>query len=213
MNAGTTTPPCSNRSPLPASCPADARSRLAPSGRPQGVIESDRGRPRRPVPGRPQGMPPSGPVSIPLVGAASAASGSPERGNTMSRKIAVISGAVLLVVGLGVTQAWAENVQFTTDFAFSVGKDNLPAGTYTLHAIGNNLQFQVINSADNETKVEVPVRTRLSEEPVSRTNVVFDVVGDRYYLSEIRMPHHDGYLVGSAPGPHTQRVIETSVAK
>jgi hypothetical protein len=155
----------------------------------------------------------SGPVLIGLAGAGSAASGSPERGNTMSKKLAVIVGAVLLVVGLGVTQASAATVKFTTDFAFSVGKDNLPAGTYTLDTTGDNLQFEAIENANNHIKVEVPVKTRLGEDPVAQTNLVFDVAGDRYYLSEIQVPHQDGYLVGWAPGPHTHRIVQTSMMK
>lgn len=132
----------------------------------------------------------------------------------MSRKFAVAVVAGLVAVVLGVADASAQGVvRFTTDFAFMVGQKELPAGTYTLRTTGDNLQFETIEGAANQVSADVPVQTRLGEDPVPQTNIVFDVAGGKYYLSEIQVPHQDGYLVGWAPGPHTHRVVKTSHAK
>ncbi len=92
-------------------------------------------------------------------------------------------------------------------FAFLVGTQSLPAGTYEFSA-GDNLE--VINVANTKGKESAltAVVTRLSRKSDTEASVVFDVAGTNHYLSEIFVPGLDGFLVKGAPGKHTHVSIK-----
>ncbi len=52
--------------------------------------------------------------------------------------------------------------------------------------------------------------TRLAAPEVSLVDahLVFDKVGDTYYLSEVWMPGEDGFLLYAAKGKHTHTLIK-----
>lgn len=86
-------------------------------------------------------------------------------------------------------------------FSFMAGGKTLPAGEYQF-AEGSLGKEMAIRGENLKADVFAPVITRLGERPGDEAEVVFDKVGDNYYLSELHVPGMDGYLFQGAPGKH-----------
>ena len=105
----------------------------------------------------------------------------------------------LLVAGGVVANAQVDSVpqiEANISFAFMVGDTKLPAGKYEIKTLDDNSPNVLeIRSADSCTAVifdTETAETRGDHFP-SKTELVFDKVGDQYFLSQI-------WLVGSATG-------------
>ncbi len=116
--------------------------------------------------------------------------------------------ALLAVVALAASlSAQGPTVVEKVNFAFTVGKVDLPAGDYIFERNGE-LLFHV-HSLDlkAEPQALVSATTRLATTPGKQAMAVFDHIGDKYVLSEIWLPAEDGYLVSSATAKHTHAVV------
>ncbi len=93
---------------------------------------------------------------------------------------------VLIVVALGVVAAQAQSnamLKGTVPFAFTIGDQNLPAGTYTVNSMGSELQSWYDQNGKGLCIVHtVPMG---KEADLSTYKLVFHRYGDRYFLSEI----------------------------
>jgi hypothetical protein len=127
----------------------------------------------------------------------------------MKTKYAVTLGLVaLLVMILGSAQA-ATQIRANIPFQFVVEGKTLPAGEYDLVRNDNDQSIQVIAvkkgpSADAlvVTKISGAIHTTPQD-----THIIFDKVGDTYYLSELWIPDFDGYLLRATKEKHTHRSI------
>jgi hypothetical protein len=91
--------------------------------------------------------------------------------------------------------AVAANAQIASDatvvanipYVFVVGKTMLPAGKYTIKAADeyDDLNLMVISSADGRTSVFFDTEGVQPDQMPSKSELVFDKVGDTYFLSEI----------------------------
>jgi len=107
----------------------------------------------------------------------------------------------LLTVGTGVVA----NAQIETDarieanipFAFAVSNTTLPAGKYEIRTVDENIpSILELRSADGRTKVifeTEDAQTPGGDQRASKTELTFDKVGDRYFLSQV-------WLAGDAAG-------------
>jgi len=98
----------------------------------------------------------------------------------------------LLTVGGGVVA----NAQIDSDsrieanvpFAFVVGKTTLPAGKYEIKGIDDNtpgvLELRSANGRKPIVFETDAARTR-DDEPATKTELVFDKIGDNYFLSQV----------------------------
>jgi hypothetical protein len=98
----------------------------------------------------------------------------------------------LLTVGGGIVA----NAQIDSDsrieanvpFAFVVGKNTLPAGKYEIKGIDDNtpgvLELRSANGRKPIVFETEAARTR-DDESASRTELVFDKIGDTYFLSQV----------------------------
>ncbi|HYK91952.1 MAG TPA: hypothetical protein VE398_24510 [Acidobacteriota bacterium] len=114
----------------------------------------------------------------------------------------VVLAVALLVFGLGTTLVFADQMVVNVQFPFKAVGTDFPSGTYRIET-SNTEEIHAItirNLATGEAKI-VPFLTRLSERETPA--VVFDKVGDQYYLSEIYMTGLDGFYIKAAPGTHT----------
>ena len=94
-------------------------------------------------------------------------------------------------------------------FAFTVGNVSLPAGTYEFRA-SNNLDDMSVAEVTGKETIVASVISRLSPrlESENEGSVVFDVVGESHYLSEIYIPGLDGFELQGAPVKHTHISIK-----
>ena len=97
---------------------------------------------------------------------------------------------------------------FTSAFPFVVGGKTLPAGKYNIEQPTlETLVFQEAKSG--APRVEGPVVTRLAPPAtaLAAPRLVFDKVGDQYFLSEVWIPGHDGFLLYGAKEKHTHHFL------
>ena len=109
---------------------------------------------------------------------------------------------------LGLAQPAPLGVVADIPFSFMVSGKSLPAGPYQFAESANGNEITV-SSTSGKTSLMAPVVTRLSSRTAEESEVVFDVVGKDYYLSEVYVPGYDGYQLKGAPGQHTHIKIKT----
>ena len=106
----------------------------------------------------------------------------------------------ILIVGGGVVanaQIDADtHVKADVPFAFVVGHSTLPAGTYEIRRLDDVnpkvLEIRNMNEHINIVFQTVDAQTP-NDEPMNTTELVFDRLGDRYFLSQV-------WEIGSATG-------------
>lgn len=95
------------------------------------------------------------------------------------------------------------------DFPFSVAGTVLPAGVYNFTLNESGAAFRVQGEGTNGA--QAMLITRLAGEihstPID-SHLVFDKVGDSYFLSEIWIYGEDGYLVLATQSVHTHKLID-----
>ena len=92
--------------------------------------------------------------------------------------------ALLLLIS--VPSSYAQTaVRATVPFNFTVGKAEMPAGTYTVSRVSSS----VIEIRDSTTKKSV-VSLVWSEGASSTAKLVFNRYGDRYCLSQVSRGRH-----------------------
>ncbi len=127
----------------------------------------------------------------------------------MKTKIAVAAGLVaLLVTVFGSAQA-APSIVVKVPFQFMVNNATLPAGEYNFIRSNDEQSFQIV-STNKGPSAAVLVLTRLGKEihvTPEDAHVVFDKVGDTYFLSEVWLPRMDGFLLRATKEKHEHRSI------
>src|SRR5512135_190166 len=129
----------------------------------------------------------------------------------MRKGIALALGlAGLLALGpLFAGQSTAEVIKVKVDFEFVAGGKTLPAGEYEFRKDDATQTFRI--QGMGRTGDIVNIITELSSEVRQNpqgANLVFDMVGDKYVLSEIWIPGLDGYLVQETKGHHKHMVVK-----
>lgn len=115
-----------------------------------------------------------------------------------------------LIVLLAVTSGYGQTptVKAKIPFPFTVEGKVLAAGDYTFARNDMDTEFTVTGAGKN--LVLAPILTRINgvmDKPQQHSHLVFDVVGDTHFLSEIWIPGEDGYLMLVTKGKHTHKVI------
>ncbi len=82
-------------------------------------------------------------------------------------------------------------VQANIPYTFNVGNTRLPAGEYKVKVAGDkDLNLMEIRSADGRTSVFFETLTAVSNEIPGKTALVFDKIGDEYFLSQVWLGGH-----------------------
>ncbi len=121
--------------------------------------------------------------------------------------VVLLASAYLCMAQGGVTGATAD-----IPFSFIAEGKTLPAGPYEFMERDNPTAITVRNSKTGESLI-VPVITLLGTQAEKETNIVFDIVGNDHYLSEVRIADTDGYLLRATPGKHTHALVKGSKSK
>jgi len=119
--------------------------------------------------------------------------------------------AVMFMVSFGVLSGYGQlsPLNAKIDFPFTAAGKVLPAGDYEI----------VIDTTANVVRVQgkgraesvLPIITRTSGEMRANpqeADLVFDVIGDTYVLSEVWSPAEDSYLVVATKEPHAHMVVK-----
>ncbi len=125
-------------------------------------------------------------------------------------KRVVFLAVVALALGgvFGGSPAYAQDVGIAKmPFNFVVDNREMPAGTYELTVSDQGVLM--LTPQPKGKAVFIPVITRLAQLQVSTEfRIVFDKVGEKYYVSEVWFPSDDGFLVKDTKEAHTHHVVK-----
>lgn len=125
-----------------------------------------------------------------------------------------ITSRVMVMAAMVACLCGAHSVAYAQDlltsnipFKFTVGNKTLEPGKYQLRANDSEEAIEIHGPGKNVDSMIV--MTRLSSAPRggSEGSLVFDKVGDQYFLSEMWVPGTDGYLLYAAKGKHTHEKV------
>ncbi len=96
-------------------------------------------------------------------------------------------------------------------FAFTAGQKQLPAGEYSFTPTANG---ETVRVASNKDTALALVLTRMAagiHTTPKDAHVVFDKMGDQYFLSEIWIPGVDGFDLHNTTQKHEHQIINVPV--
>lgn len=129
----------------------------------------------------------------------------------MNRKLIGIPVTAALLLLIGVPSISAQTVlKATVSFAFTVGKTELPAGTYTISSISSS----AIAIGDNNTAKGVLSLVRGEDSSSSSSNgspkLVFHKYANRYFLSQVSRGL--GHIVMQLPTSKLEKELQIASA-
>ena len=123
------------------------------------------------------------------------------------------NGLVLAVAGIciglgGNVRAYAqESLTAEVPFKFIVGGKTHDAGKYEMRVMDGERAIEFKGPSKDGGFAEVMTRLAGTETHGIEGRLVFDKVGDNYYLSEMWLPDQEGFLVYAAKEKHTHHII------
>jgi hypothetical protein len=126
--------------------------------------------------------------------------------------IALIGAVSASAQETGASGMYAQPEEMTVTFAFQAGDKTLPAGKYDIEHPTREL---LIFRGAKGLAVEAPVITRLAQPstPLVEPKIIFDKVGDTYYVSEVWLPNMDGFLLRGTKEAHTHTAVKAPKKK
>ncbi len=129
----------------------------------------------------------------------------------MKTKIAVLAALVVLLATAAGFSQMMEKVRANIPFSFVVMGKTLPAGEYDFTRIGLDNAIMVSPvTAKASSAVEALVLTRLGQAihtTPKDSHIVFDKVGNTYYLSEFWVSGVDGFVLYVTNQKHEHRSV------
>ena len=107
----------------------------------------------------------------------------------MKTRILKSVSALVLALAL-VGPAAAQNWRLTADipFNFNVGETNVPGGKYTVEII--SMGVLRLRSNEHQTTINTLSNAMYSPSELRKGKLVFNVYGDRYFLSSVSWPYN-----------------------
>ena len=131
----------------------------------------------------------------------------------MKRGMVVLVIVLALVGIVGPSAAIAQDVTIVNlPFKFTVGNKVLNPGRYELRLSEDRSMITL--TPEKGSAMMVPTITRLAiQQPITDGKVIFDRVGEEYYLSEVWLPEEDGFLVRDTKQPHKHHTVNAEKKK
>jgi hypothetical protein len=121
---------------------------------------------------------------------------------------ALLMAAVVALVG-ATSRASAQGIlQANIPFKFTVSGKTHDAGKYECRVLDDDQTLEFTGPAKAGGFVQVMTRLAAPEASLADGRLVFDKVGDTYFLSEMWLPGQDGFLVHAARERHTHHVVK-----
>ncbi len=125
----------------------------------------------------------------------------------MNRGVFVIAVALALVAGIAGAAVAQDVTVVNVPMKFTVGTKTMEPGRYELR-LNDERTMVTMSPAAKGAGIVIPTITRLAvQQPIADGKIVFDKVGDMYYLSEIWLPTEDGFLVKDTKQPHQHHIV------
>jgi hypothetical protein len=128
----------------------------------------------------------------------------------MTRRLPLLFVLAGLALVTASTMAHAQGILLgQIPFSFVAGGRVHDPGRYELRTQDDQLMISLIPEGKGQGGM-VPVITRLASPAggLDNTRLVFDKVGNTYFLSEVWIAGEDGFLLHATPGPHTHATIQ-----
>jgi hypothetical protein len=117
----------------------------------------------------------------------------------MKQRVLCLLGFIGVALGMSTISAQGQiigQLEANIPFTFHAGGAKLPPGKYTIHVLENSdLGLMEIQSADGRTAALFQVRESQDSTVPSKTELVFNHYGSRYFLSKL---YDEGEKLGSA---------------
>lgn len=113
----------------------------------------------------------------------------------------------------GTTRASAQVVDTIVadvPFGFVVRDNTLPAGSYTIKRLDSQPGVMEIRDAEGERVLVFLTRSAQASKEPKQSELIFDRIGDRYFLSEIF--EHENRTGVDLPKSRTERSLEKEIA-
>src|ERR1700674_1437339 len=106
----------------------------------------------------------------------------------MNKVYFTLALAVISILGLGGSSHAQEpdGITVKVPFEFFVGTQAMPAGTYSFGRLFSSQRSSFILHGDAVSAVVLP--TSVEETSTFKANLVFEHLGDKYYLGKIKTP-------------------------
>ena len=132
----------------------------------------------------------------------------------MRTRVFTISVLFSLFVLLASASAFAQGdgVEAKIPFDFIAGKKLLPAGDYTIkRGVEDQRDLLLIRGVDNQEAVFIFAEDVRADETPTQSDLVFNQVGDEYFLSQVWVAGQD--IGREIPKPRAERKLEQNLAK
>jgi len=106
----------------------------------------------------------------------------------MKTKVLAMAGAVLLsIVAAGECQAQSRPLEVNVPFAFEVGNNTLPAGSYRVESVPTGAgSIEILRSNRGDIRLPISTMTTAPTSGIPASALVFHRYGNRYFLAQIR---------------------------
>ena len=122
----------------------------------------------------------------------------------------LITLALSLVIGLPNTYA-QNGVTATVPFAFTVGGNDMPAGTYTISSVSDSVI--AIRDRDSRTGVLSLVRPEWAGSSDGTPKLVFHKYGNKYFLSQVSRGFSNALMQLPTSKPERELQRELQIAR
>lgn len=122
-----------------------------------------------------------------------------------------VVGMVFVAVMVMAASAWAQEPGVPVDFGFVAAGKVVEAGTYSVSTAPNG--NVLLTSAAGGTAIELPPIKQISKRNVDRPQLVFDLVGSVWFVSEAWLPGQGGYQVASVETSQSRKTVKAPKAK
>ncbi len=122
----------------------------------------------------------------------------------MKKHISFVLAMLVLAACFAAAQT-QPSIKVDIPFSFAIEGKTLPAGMYEFKERPEPSRVAAIRITNTKSKdaVFANIISRLDSRGPAETEIVFDVVGNDHFLSEVYIPGADGYLIKATPGQHT----------
>jgi|WetSurMetagenome_2_1015567.scaffolds.fasta_scaffold08184_6 hypothetical protein len=126
-----------------------------------------------------------------------------------AKTLMMLTLAILLVAVFASGQQLVVKVGAKIPFAFSVSGKVLPAGEYRFSE-GPRAGSLTVRSSDGKEAAMALIQTRIAKEihtSAGDAHVVFDKIGNSYFLSEVWVPGMDGFVLNVTKEAHEHMIL------
>ncbi len=133
--------------------------------------------------------------------------------STFLFKIApLLAAATFILLSFAPTAFAQDKLEVNIPFSYIVGRQTLPAGKYEFKVdySGSTISIADLSTRRSEMANFLSTLDETNQSDASGPHVVFDKVGNTYWLSQLWLPGQGGILVYETKGEHTHHTVQAT---